>query len=116
MLVHAAGVLRWPFIAPVVLAVVAYFLLGAPLALGWPPTPDAMAALLGDHLVFGWKDLLTTLPPVDADSSLLALPWLLGLATGLIGGLASRWEVTATGRGFVAAWRRFSPPRPCSRR
>ena len=102
VLVRVAAVLGWPFIAPVVLAVVAYFLLGAPLALGGPPTPDAML-LLGDQLVFGWKDLLTTLPPVDVDSTLLALPWLLGLATGLVGGLASGLTVTATGRGFVAA-------------
>ncbi len=102
VLVRVAAVLGWPFIAPVVLAVVAYFLLGAPLALGRPPTPDAML-LLGDQLVFGWKDLLTTLPPVDVDSTLLALPWLLGLATGLVGGLASGLTVTATGRGFVAA-------------
>ncbi|MEJ7794899.1 MAG: transglutaminaseTgpA domain-containing protein [Nocardioides sp.] len=97
LLVHLARVLRWPFIAPVVLVVVTYFLLGAPIALGRPPTPDA-ALLLGDHLVFGWKDLLTTLPPVDADSTLLVLPWLLGLATGVIGAL-----VTATHRGFFAA-------------
>ena len=102
VLVHVSRVLRWPFIAPVVLVVVTYVVLGAPLALRRPPTPDA-ALLLGDHLVFGWKDLLTTLPPVDADSTLLALPWLLGLATGVTGALAAGLTVTATRRGFVAA-------------
>jgi hypothetical protein len=35
--------------------------------------------------LFGWKDLLTTLPPVDGSSRLLVLPWLLGLLTGLLG-------------------------------
>ncbi len=99
--VRAATVLGWPFIVPVVLTVVGYFLLGAPLALRRPPTPDSML-LLGDHLVFGWKDLLTTLPPVDGDSTLLALPWLLGLATGLVGALTAGLTVTATRRGFAA--------------
>lgn len=84
VLVQVARALGWPFVAPVVLAVVGYALLGAPLALRRPPGPDALR-LLADHAVFGWKDLLTTLPPVDADSTLLALPWLLGLATGVLG-------------------------------
>lgn len=101
VLVRVATVWGWPFIGPVVLALVGYFLLGAPLALRRPPTPDA-TLLLGDHLVFGWKDLLTTLPPVDGDSTLLALPWLLGLATGLIGALAAGLTVTPTRRGFAA--------------
>ena len=38
-----------------------------------------------DQAVFGWKDLLTTLPPVDGDGPLLVLPWLLGLLAGLVG-------------------------------
>lgn len=101
-LVHLARVLHWPFIAPVTLAVVLYFLLGGPVALGRAPTPDAVL-LLGDHLVFGWKDLLTTLPPVDADATLLALPWLLGLASGTVGALLSGLTVTATRRGSAAA-------------
>ena len=32
-----------------------------------------------------WKELLTTLPPVDGAGPLLVLPWALGLATGLLG-------------------------------
>ena len=35
--------------------------------------------LLTDQAAFGWKDLLTTLPPVDGDGPLLVLPWPLGL-------------------------------------
>ena len=40
---------------------------------------------LVDQALFGWKDLLTTLPPVDGDGPLLVLPWLLGLLAGLLG-------------------------------
>ncbi len=102
VLVHVSRVLRWPFIVPVTAALLAYLLLGAPLALRRPPTPDAVVLLL-DQLVFGWKDLLTTLPPVDADAPLLALPLLMGLAAGVLGALAAGLTVTATRRGFAAA-------------
>lgn len=102
VVVRVATVLRWPFIVPVTAGVVLYLLLGAPLALGRAPTPDAVLLLL-DQLVFGWKDLLTTLPPVDADSTLLALPLLMGLATGVLGSLAAGLPVDATRRGFLAA-------------
>ena len=95
-------VLRWPFVVPITAGVLLYLLLGAPLALGRAPTPDAVLLLL-DQLVFGWKDLLTTLPPVDADSSLLALPLLMGLAAGVLGSLAAGLTVDATRRGFLAA-------------
>ena len=101
LLTRVSRILSWPFVAPVTLAVVTYALLGTPIALRRPPDSDALA-LIADHAVFGWKDLLTTLPPVDADSTLLALPWLLGLATGVLGTLASSLVVTARRRGFVA--------------
>ncbi len=38
------------------------------------PTPESWR-LLVDEALFGWKDLLTTLPPVDGESRLLVLPW-----------------------------------------
>ena len=79
---------RWPAVAPVLLAVLAFFLLGGPLCLraagAVAPTPRTLG-LLTDQLVLGWKDLLTTLPPVDGDGPLLVLPWALGLAAGTLG-------------------------------
>jgi hypothetical protein len=44
---------------------------------------------VADEAIFGWKDLLTTLPPIDGDGPLLVLPWLAGMVAGLVGlGLA----------------------------
>ena len=101
--VLVARALRWPFIVPITVAVLLYLLLGAPVALRRPPTPEALRVLL-DQLVFGWKDLLATrCRRFDADSALLALPLLMGLATGTLGALAAGLRVTATRRGFVAA-------------
>ena len=50
----------------------------------------ATLAELADQPIFGWKDLLTTLPPVDGDGPLLVLPWLLGLAAGVPGAALSQ--------------------------
>jgi transglutaminase-like putative cysteine protease len=73
----------WPLAAPVLLGVVVFVLLGGPLCLQKPFAP----ATLLDQAIGGWKDLLTTLPPVDGTGPLLVLPWLLGLLTGLVGAL-----------------------------
>jgi hypothetical protein len=90
VLVHVARVLRWPVVAPVLLAAVVFYLVGGVLCLrseaAVAPTPRTFG-LLTDQLLFGWKDLLTTLPPVDGDGSLLVLPWVLGLAYGVLGGV-----------------------------
>ena len=90
-LTRAAG---WPIISAVVICVVLFFLLGGPLCLrslgdrSLFPGPSTMAQV-ADQAVFGWKDLLTTLPPVDGDGPLLVLPWLAGMLAGLVGlGLA----------------------------
>jgi Transglutaminase-like superfamily len=87
---------RWPLVAPVLLAVVLFYLLGGLLCLrdqgAVAPVPDTWR-LLTDQGLFGWKDLLTTLPPVDGDSALLVLPWALGLLGGAVGGGLSRLSV-----------------------
>lgn len=75
----------WPGAAPLVAAVAVFYLLGGPLCLRdvpavWP-VPHTWRVLT-DQLAFGWKDLLTTLPPVDGTGPLLTLPWALGLVTG----------------------------------
>ena len=97
------GVLRWPAVSAVVLALVVFFLLGGPLCLRAEgrrlPARRRHPATLGDQLVFGWKDLLTTLPPVDGDGPLLVLPWVLGLATGWSAGyFAARVRAGAAAR------------------
>ena len=89
MVAHVTGVLRWPAVSAVVIGLAVFVLLGGPLCLREIPSPDTISTL-ADQVVLGWKELLTTLPPVDGDGPLLVLPWALGLATGLLGGLTSR--------------------------
>ena len=85
-----------------ILAVV-FFLLGGPLCLrsvgdtAFVPGGQTLSTLV-DQAIFGWKDLLTTLPPVDGDGPLLVLPWLLGPARRPPGDLARR-TCTCGGRG-----------------
>jgi Transglutaminase-like superfamily len=88
LLSYAAYLLRQPLIVLVAVGVVAFFGLGGALALRHDPAANAVptGATLTElaHLaVHGWKDLLTTLPPVDGTGPLLVLPYLLGLFTGL---------------------------------
>ena len=72
--------LRWPSAVAALVVVVWYFLLGPVLTLRSQglaaPGPESWRVLV-DEALFGWKDLLTTLPPVDGESRLLALPWVL---------------------------------------
>ena len=90
--VVVAVMLRWPSVVAVVVTAAVFFLLGGPLCLraqgATVPGPESWR-LLVDEALFGWKDLLTTLPPVDGSSRLLVLPWLLGLVTGLLGAVLS---------------------------
>jgi transglutaminase-like putative cysteine protease len=73
----------WPIAAPILLAVAVFVLVGGPVCLHRTFVPVALL----DEAIRGWKDLLTTLPPVDGTGRLLVLPWLLGLVTGVVGGL-----------------------------
>jgi hypothetical protein len=87
---HLTRALGWPLVAPVVLLAALFLLLGGSLCLrsagdtAFLPGGPTLG-LLVDQAIFGWKDLLTTLPPVDGDGPLLVLPWLLGLVAGLVG-------------------------------
>ncbi|GAB2781050.1 transglutaminase-like domain-containing protein [Nocardioides salsibiostraticola] len=96
-IVHLTRVLGWPGVAAVVLGLAAFLLLGGPLCLrdsgpsAFLPGPGTLGAL-SDQVLFGWKDLLTTLPPVDGAGPLLVLPWALGLAAGLLGAGLARWD------------------------
>ncbi|WP_203338576.1 transglutaminase-like domain-containing protein [Nocardioides limicola] len=94
---QAAWAKRLPAIAAVVMVLIAFVMLGGPVALrslgatAYLPLPGTVLALL-DEVVFGWKDLLTTLPPVDGGGTLLVLPWLLGLVAGTVGVLLLRFR------------------------
>ncbi len=111
-LVLGAGVawlarrLGWPLVAPVLLAAGLFYLLGGVLTLRSEglvlPAPRTWGALT-DQALFGWKDLLTTLPPVDGAGPLLVLPWLLGLLSGVLG-------VMLAGVGVGPAWLRTALP------
>ena len=84
---HGANVLRQPMIAVAAMTVGMFFLLGGAVALrshaiaGILPSPTVLTGL-AQVSVFGWKELLTTLPPVDGRGPLLALPYILGLLCG----------------------------------
>lgn len=89
LVAHASQVLGLPAVVTVVMTVVAFFLLGGAVAmhdhgiLGSLPLPDTLLRL-AEQSVRGWKELLTTLPPVDS-TPLVALPYLLGLVAGATG-------------------------------
>ena len=102
---HTTRVLRWPLIAPVMILALLFFVLGGPLCLrsvgdtAFLPGGSTLSTLL-DQAVFGWNDMLTTLPPVDGEGPLLVLPWLLGLVAGFVGTAVSGVVVR---RSWVAA-------------
>jgi hypothetical protein len=87
---HLTRAVGWPLVAPVLILAAVFFLFGGPLCLrsvgdtAFLPGAPTLSRLV-DQALFGWKDLLTTLPPVDGDGPLLVLPWLLGLLAGLLG-------------------------------
>lgn len=64
-------------------AVAAYLALSPVTVLGEPTAFRRMAPVP----VTGWKDMLSSLPPVDVSSPLGGLPLAVGLAAGVIGGL-----------------------------
>jgi len=83
---------RWhqPVLAEALTAFVVFVLLGGSVAarsqtfLGVLPTPASISALARAG-VFGWKELLTTAPPVGNSANLLAIPFAVGLIGGVTG-------------------------------
>jgi len=90
---------KWHWTAGLAGAVAAYFLLGGPVAL----RRDLVARVIPTWSTFqqlwsmaigGWKQLLTTMPPVNGQGPFLALPFLVALVFGAAGyGIARsyRW-------------------------
>lgn len=94
-LAHLSNVLARPVVLLAVFTIAAFFLLGGAVALhsngvtAMLPLPHTLRQL-AEASVHGWKDLLTTLAPVD-NGPLLTLPYLMALVTGAAGmALASR--------------------------
>ncbi len=95
---HLTRVAGWPPISAVVISLAVFFVLGGPLclrSLGDSAVLPSASTLgrLADEAIFGWKDLLTTLPPIDGDGPLLVLPWFAGMVAGLVGMVLARLEV-----------------------
>ncbi|HET9691210.1 MAG TPA: transglutaminase domain-containing protein [Acidimicrobiales bacterium] len=104
-----AARLRQPLVAEGLVAVLLFFLLGGALAArssalgGVLPTGSTLRALASTG-VHGWKELLTTAAPVGASADLLVLPYLIGLAAGVVGcSLATRTRVPAAPVAVPAA-------------
>ncbi|MGB8860856.1 MAG: transglutaminase domain-containing protein, partial [Ilumatobacteraceae bacterium] len=105
MIVGVAGVLLGCFVAlvgnrrrlPAVLVVAAllvvYIVIGGAIALrdralaGFLPSPNTVLGAL-DAIVGGWKELLTTVPPVGTVGNLMALPMFCGIVGA---GAATLW-------------------------
>lgn len=87
---HLGTALRWHWLVPTAAAVTTYFLVGPALAAGPDalggvlPTVAALRRLMG-LAIGGWKEVLTTLPPLDGASEYVALPFLLSLVVGVLG-------------------------------
>ena len=92
---HLVSGLRWPWWVGLCVAAVWYVVAGGAVALRrdiiagvWPSRLTVTD--LADLAIHGWKHLLTTVPPVAADSEYLVLPWLLALLVGVIGYAVAR--------------------------
>lgn len=87
---HLAAVLRWHWLVTVLLVVVEFLLLGGVVSMregliaGFVPTPEVVLEL-GSMLIGGWKEMITTLPPLAGDGPFLALPYFMGLVAGAVG-------------------------------
>lgn len=75
--------LRAPYLVLILLGTVLLFVLGPVVALRQLPSPGSVREV-AHQLVDGWKDLLTTLPPVEGTGPALVLCWFLGLLAGAV--------------------------------
>ena len=98
---EASQRLRQPVVIDGLVAAVVFLLLGGVVAApssaiwGFIPTQSTITQLLGAGIQ-GWKELLTTAPPVGDVGNLLAIPYLTGLVAGVAGyGLARRTRMIA---------------------
>lgn len=82
-----AARLRWPFVVAAVVAALVYVTIGGAAALrdraiaGFVPSPSSMLAATR-MAAMGWKELITTRPPVGSTGDLMVLPVFAGLVAG----------------------------------
>ncbi len=92
---HVAGVRRWSVVVVLALGTGVYVLIGTWLALrhyalaNVIPTPRSMYEVLASSIT-GWKELITTAPPVGNTGDLMILPVLLCFVGGTASGLLAR--------------------------
>jgi transglutaminase superfamily protein len=95
LVAHLANVLRLPVFLLAIMTAVTFFLLGGIVALRGTPGVSLLPVgqtlrTLATQAVHGWKQLLTTLPPVGSAGPLLVLPYILGLSVGAAGFAVAR--------------------------
>lgn len=89
---------RWSLLLVAPVTVLAYFLLGGALALhettisGVVPTPETLNKL-AVGAVQGWKEFVTTVPPLASFPDLAVVPFLLLLVTAVLSGTIA-WRAT----------------------
>ncbi|MDE3206107.1 MAG: hypothetical protein KGQ66_18015 [Acidobacteriota bacterium] len=103
-----AARLRQPVLAEAAVTVLAFLLLGGATNTVRALIPSAHSITALGHVgIYGWKELLTTAPPVGSGSDLLAIPYIVGLVGGVAGqSLARRTKAVAApllGPGLVLA-------------
>lgn len=94
---------KWSVMTILGATLMTFLLLGGPLAVrsttvaGFIPTLDTVRSLAVGATA-GWKQLITTLPPVGDLPPLLTIPFLTGLVGGVLGiYVALRWQQAAVG-------------------
>ncbi|HEY2792468.1 MAG TPA: transglutaminase-like domain-containing protein, partial [Micromonosporaceae bacterium] len=86
--------LRQPVIVIAAAVMIAYFLFGTLLVGHASPISWPALHTLANSSIFGWKQLLTTVPPVPSNDPLLVVPFILGLLCGSVGYLLAQCLLT----------------------
>ncbi len=100
-LAHLAWVWKWPLLVAVAAAVVVYAVVGGAVSLrdraiaGFVPSPGSIVAAL-QAIITGWKELVTTAPPVGRTGDLMVLPFLGAFTAAFAGYTTARRQRTAT--------------------
>jgi Transglutaminase-like superfamily len=87
VLAHVSHGLKWPLIVGIAATFTAYVLVGGAVSLrdqaiaGFLPSTATILAALR-MMVTGWKELLTTAPPVGHTGDLMVLPFFAGISSG----------------------------------
>ncbi|MEV4512578.1 hypothetical protein AB0K00_26865, partial [Dactylosporangium sp. NPDC049525] len=106
VLSHAVSAVRKPVLVLAAAVVAVFFAGGVPLVLPGAPLSAGTVRTLAESAVYGWKQLLTTLPPVT-EPRLVVVPWILGLACGAAASAVALRVTAAPGR--TAALRAAAP-------